>query len=99
MWLPNNQEFADSFYEDCDQVYIADAYSEETIVNNMIIQLLLKNGYIAVDDLSRGKITEKANRETVAAAKYAAVKKYKEQLAKVSEKPPETAKKQGKTKK
>ncbi len=99
MWLPNNQDFADSFYEDCDQVYIADAYSEETIVNNMIIQLLLKNGYIAVEDLSRGKITEKANRETVAAAKFAAVKKYKEHIAKKSKISQPHAKKQNKTKK
>ena len=79
MWLPNNQEFADEFYEDCDQLYVAEGYSEETIINNMIVQLLLKNGYIAVEDLSRGKITEKANRETIAAAKFAAVRKYKEQ--------------------
>ncbi len=77
MWLPNNLEFADRFYEDCEKVYIANGYSEETIINNMIVQLLLMNGYILVEDLSRGKLTEKANRETIAAAKYAAIRKLK----------------------
>ncbi len=80
MWLPNNLEFAEELFQDCEKVFIAEGYSADTIVNNMIIQLLLMNGYIAVEDLSRGKITEKANRETIAAAKYAAVKKYKEHL-------------------
>ena len=51
----------------------------------MIVQLLLKNGYIGVEDLSRGKITEKANRETIAAAKFAAVRKYKEQRDNLAE--------------
>ncbi|MBN2708654.1 MAG: aminotransferase class I/II-fold pyridoxal phosphate-dependent enzyme [Calditrichaceae bacterium] len=78
MWLPNNSEFADKFYKDCEKVYIAEGYSETTIINNMIVQLLLLNGYIAVDDLSRGKLTEKANRETIAAAKYAAIKKWQD---------------------
>jgi len=87
MWLPNNQDFADEFYQDCEKLYIAEGYSEETIINNMIVQLLLENGYIAVEDLSRGKITEKANRETIAAAKYAAVRKYREEKEKVAPKP------------
>ena len=78
MWLPNNQEFADEFYIDCSTVYIARGYNKDTIINNIVIQLLLMNGYIAVEDLTRGKITEKANRETIAAAKFAAVKKLKE---------------------
>ena len=78
MWLPNNRAFADKFYTDCNMVYIAEGFSDDTIVNNMIVQLLLMNGYISVDDLSRGKLTEKANRETIAAAKYAAVKKFQE---------------------
>ena len=77
MWLPNNLEFSDEFYEDCEKVYIAHGYSEETIINNMIVQLLLMNGYILVEDLSRGKLTEKSNRETIAAAKYAAIRKFK----------------------
>ncbi|MBI9035131.1 MAG: hypothetical protein JEZ03_11730, partial [Bacteroidales bacterium] len=80
MWLPNNLEFAEELYLDCEKVYIAQGYCKDTIVNNMILQLLLMNGYISVEDLSRGKITEKANRETIAAAKFAAIKKYKEHL-------------------
>ena len=78
MWLPNIQEFADQFYNDCSKVYIARGYNKDTIINNIVIQLLLMNGYIAIKDLTRGKITEKANRETIAAAKFAAVKKLKE---------------------
>jgi hypothetical protein len=45
----------------------------------MVLQLLLKNGYIAVEDLARGRITEKANRETIAAAKFAVVRKLNEE--------------------
>ncbi len=78
MWIPNNEEFAEKFYNDCENLFIASGYSDSTIVNNIIVQLLLLNGYIAVEDLSRGKLTEKANRETIAAAKFAAVKKYRE---------------------
>lgn len=78
MWLPNNQEFADQFYLDCNKVYIAKGYSKNTVINNMVIQLLLMNGYIEVEDLTLSRITEKANRETIAAAKFAVVKKLKE---------------------
>jgi aspartate/methionine/tyrosine aminotransferase len=78
MWLPNNKEFAEEFYKDCDKIYIAQGYTQETVINNMIVQLLLLNGYIAVDELSNAKITEKANRETIAAAKYAVVRKLRE---------------------
>lgn len=78
MWLPNIREFADQFYNDCSTVYIARGYNRDTIINNIVIQLLLTNGYIAIEDLTRGKITEKANRETIAAAKFAAVKKLKD---------------------
>jgi len=44
----------------------------------MIVQLLLMDGYINLDDISRGKISEKVNRETIAAAKYAVVKRLKD---------------------
>jgi hypothetical protein len=80
MWIPNNEEFAEKFYLDCKNLFIASGYSESIIINNIIVQLLLLNGYIAVEDLSRGKLTEKVNRETIAAAKFAAVKKYKESV-------------------
>ncbi|MCB0750121.1 MAG: hypothetical protein KDC52_01470, partial [Ignavibacteriae bacterium] len=75
MDLPNNQDFADEFYKDCEKLYIAEGYSRETIENNMILQLLLMNGYLNIEDITRGKITEKVNRETLAAAKFAVVKK------------------------
>jgi hypothetical protein len=75
MSLPNNPEVADEFFEDSDKVYIAEGYSCDTIVNNIVLQLLLINGYLNTNDLTRGRITEKVNRETLAAAKYAAVKK------------------------
>ena len=78
MCLPNNPEVADEFYEDSDKVYIADGYSYDTIVNNIVLQLLLINGYLNTNDLTRSRITEKVNRETLAAAKYTAVKKLKE---------------------
>ena len=42
---------------------------------------LLAYGYIDVEDLSRGKITEKANRETIAAARHAATRRYREVTA------------------
>jgi hypothetical protein len=79
MWLPNNREYAGEFYNDCEDLYVANSYSRDTIINNMVLQLLLKNGYIAIEDLARGKITEKANRETIAAAKYAVVRKLEEE--------------------
>jgi hypothetical protein len=44
----------------------------------MILQLLLINGYLNIEDITRGRITEKVNRETLAAAKFAVVKRLKE---------------------
>ena len=34
----------------------------------------MMDGYIELDDLTQGRITEKVNRETIAAAKYAVLK-------------------------
>ncbi|MDA3891753.1 MAG: aminotransferase class I/II-fold pyridoxal phosphate-dependent enzyme [Salinivirgaceae bacterium] len=73
MNLPDIAEFALEFSEIAENLFIAESYSQETIVNNMIIQLLLMNGYILKEDLTRGSIFEKVNRETIAAAKYAAL--------------------------
>ncbi len=73
MNLPDIAEFAIEFSEVADKLYIASGYTQETVVNNMIIQLLLMNGYILAEDLTRGSIIEKVNRETIAAAKYAAL--------------------------
>ncbi|MBK7980951.1 MAG: aminotransferase class I/II-fold pyridoxal phosphate-dependent enzyme [Ignavibacteriae bacterium] len=78
MDLPNNENFANEFYKDCDKLYIAEGYSKSTVENNMILQLLFINGYINLEDITRGRITEKVNRETLAAAKFAVVNKLSE---------------------
>jgi Aminotransferase class I and II len=78
MELPNSKKFADEFYKSTNSLYVAEGYSAETIQNNMILQLLLLNGYLNIEDLARGRITEKVNRETLAAAKFAVVKRLKE---------------------
>jgi hypothetical protein len=78
MELPNSKVFADEFYKNTSSLYIAEGYSKETIENNMILQLLLINGYLNIEDITRGRITEKVNRETLAAAKFAVVKKLSE---------------------
>lgn len=74
MSLPNYPEFAAEFMEHMPSLYQADGYSEETNINNMIIQLLLMEGYVTLEDVARGSVIEKVNRETIAAAKYAVVK-------------------------
>lgn len=73
MSLPNYPEFAEEFEAKVGCLYIADGYSEETNINNMIAQLLMMESYIGTDDLARGSVIEKVNRETIAAAKYAVV--------------------------
>ena len=73
MALPNSPEFAADFMEQVASLYVAKGYSKELIVNNLIIQLLLLNGFINVNDLARGRISEKVNRETVASAKFAVI--------------------------
>ncbi len=77
MSLPNNAEYANEFQKNVLNLYIADGYSNETIVNNMIIQLLLMNGYILLTDLAKGRITEKVSKETLASAKFTAINKIK----------------------
>jgi len=74
MSLPNYPDFAQEFMENTSYLYEAEGYSYETKINNMIIQLLLMGDYVEFDDLHKGRITEKVNRETIAAAKYAVMK-------------------------
>jgi hypothetical protein len=74
MALPNSPEFAAGFMDQVGALYVATGYNRETVINNLIIQLLLLNGFITVDDLARGRMGEKVNRETVASAKYAICK-------------------------
>ncbi len=78
MSLPSNPEFANEFYEDSDRLYIAEGYSPDTVANNMILQLLIMNGYLTIEDITRGRITEKVNRETIASAKFAVERKLRE---------------------
>ena len=73
MSFPNYPEFAEEFAAKLDKLYIAEGYSEETNINNMIVQLLILEGYISSDDVARGSVIEKVNRETIAAAKHAVV--------------------------
>ena len=84
MELPNSQKFADEFFNSANSLYIAEGYSEETVINNMVLQILLLNGYLNIEDITRGKITEKVNRETLAAAKSAVVKKLNEKNGKLN---------------
>ncbi len=103
MSLPNYPDFADEFTESADKLYEAEGYSHETISNNMIIQLLLMDDYIDVDDLHRGQITEKVNRETIAAAKKAAETELQRRQAQrekstVKKQSPKTEKKDSKQK-
>jgi hypothetical protein len=78
MSLPSNPELADEFTDDLERIYIAEGYSADTIVNNMVLQLLVMSGYLNIEDITRGRITEKVNRETLAAAKFAAIRKLKD---------------------
>ncbi len=73
MSLPNYPDFAEEFAARVDKLYIAEGYSRETNINNMIVQLLMMEDYVSSDDIARGSVIEKVNRETIAAAKYAVV--------------------------
>lgn len=95
MSLPNYPEFAEEFLVGAERLYVAEGYSEETKVNNMITQLLLMDGYIEFDDLTKGRITEKVNRETIAAAKSAVLKEL-DRRVKVATKKTEPKKGEGK---
>lgn len=86
MSLPNYPAFAEEFTAKMDQLYQAEGYSEETNINNMIVQLLLLEGYVTTEDVARGSVIEKVNRETIAAAKYAVVK-YISQAPETTEQP------------
>jgi hypothetical protein len=86
MSLPNYPDFAEEFMADASVLYEAKGYSEDTMINNMITQLLLMGEYIEFEDLLKGRITEKVNRETIAAAKYAVLQEL-ERRKKVKNKP------------
>jgi hypothetical protein len=82
---------------DASVLYEAKGYSQETMINNMITQLLLMGEYIEFEDLLKGRITEKVNRETIAAAKYAVLQELERR--KKSKKKPQNDKPKGNNKK
>lgn len=99
MSFPNYPDFAEEFAAKLDKLYVAEGYSRETNINNMIVQLLMLEGYINSDDLARGNVIEKVNRETIAAAKYAVVQflnKGPQPEQQLSEKEKKTTKKEAK---
>ena len=75
MSLPHAREVAEEYYRDAETLYVAEGYSEDTIVNNMILQLMLMNHNLIIEDLAKGRIIEKVSRETLAAAKFAVIKR------------------------
>jgi len=77
MQLPQMDTLANVFLKDSDRVFIADNYSEETTLNNIILQLILMNHHILPEDLTKGMLMHKVDRETLAAAKFAAMEMLK----------------------
>ncbi len=71
--LPHMDALIRVFNAYSDKVYVAGNYILETQVNNIIIQLLLLNRHILCDDLTKGMLMHKVDRETIAAAKQAAL--------------------------
>jgi len=78
MELPEIESLVKDFMALSEQLFVADNYSEETTLNNLIVQLLLLNRYILPDDLTTGMLMEKVDRETLAAAKFAALEMLKQ---------------------
>ena len=76
--LPNMTSLISTFRQYTGQVYIAGNYAQETQVNNIIIQMLLLDHHILSDDLTKGRLMHKVDRETLAAAKQAALEMLKE---------------------
>ncbi len=76
--LPNMTSLISTFRQYAGQVYIAGNYAQETQVNNIIIQMLLLDHHILSDDLTKGRLMHKVDRETLAAAKQAALEILKE---------------------
>lgn len=76
--LPHMDALVAAFKSYAEKVYIAGNYTKETQVNNIIVQLLLLNRHILSDDLTKGMLLHKVDRETIAAAKQAALEMLKE---------------------
>jgi len=71
--LPHMDYLIEVFKSLAGKVYVADNYAKETQINNIIVQLLLLNRHILSDDLTKGMLMHKVDRETLAAAKQAAL--------------------------
>ena len=71
--LPHMDKLVQSFLLEAGKVYKVDNYNREIQVNNVILQLLLLKHHILSDDLSKGRLMHKTDRETLAAAKQAAL--------------------------
>ncbi|MBN2614553.1 MAG: aminotransferase class I/II-fold pyridoxal phosphate-dependent enzyme [Bacteroidales bacterium] len=72
--LPHMEQLTHVFDNYASLVFVADNYSQETVVNNIILQLLLMNRAILSEDLTKGQLMEKVDKETLAAAKHVALK-------------------------
>lgn len=72
MHLPHMNSLVDTFMQYCQQIFVADNYGQETVVNNIVLQLVLMNGNILPQDLTQGVLMHKLDRETLAAAKHVA---------------------------
>ncbi len=73
MHLPHIEVLVDAFQQHADRVFVASNYGQETVVNNIILQLVLINGNILPQDLTQGVLMHKLDRETLAASKYVAM--------------------------
>jgi len=71
--LPHMDKLVQSFLLEAGKIYKVDNYNREIQVNNVILQLLLLKHHILSDDLSKGRLMHKTDRETLAAAKQAAL--------------------------
>ncbi len=76
--LPHMDTLVQSFKALKKQVFIVKNYSKETQVNNTMLQFLLLKRHILSEDLTKGRVMHKVDRETLAAAKQAALDVLKE---------------------
>ncbi len=80
MDIPNNKELQEEFEALENLIYFAENYSKDTIIHNVVLQLLILQGYLLNDDLTKGSLNEKINREILAAALCAANSMYDKRL-------------------
>jgi aspartate/methionine/tyrosine aminotransferase len=71
--LPHMEILVTVFEQSAEKVFVADNYTKETQINNIMVQLLLLNRLILSDDLTKGMVMHKVDRETLAAARKVAV--------------------------